>query len=108
MGGKVFNFKTNYIRVKFISEYGFNDVKYPYAYGDENISFMLHQKYIPIQEYEKSTEKTKYEYLYKLDDDIKDNNITDENEGIVKYGNDFSICRTFHSEQLKYIVIYLI
>ena len=108
MGEKVINFKTNDIRVKFNSEYGFNDVKYPYAYGDKNISFMLHQKYIPFQENEKSTEKTEYEYLYKLDDDIKDNNITDEKEGIVKYGNDFSICRTFHSEQKKIIVIYLI
>ena len=68
---KVISFKTNDIIVKFSSEYGFNDVTYPYAYGDENICFMLHQKQIPIQEYEKSTEKTEYEYLYKLNENIK-------------------------------------
>ena len=67
MGNKVIDFETNDKIVKYNSENGFNDIKYPYAYGEDNIYFMLHQKYIPIQEYEKSTEKSEYEYLYKKD-----------------------------------------
>ena len=50
---------------------------------------MLHQKYIPLQEYENSTVKNDYQYLYKRDDVLKADNITVENEGIVEYGNDF-------------------
>ena len=60
MGEKVITFETNDIIVKYNSVYGFNDVKYPYAYGEKNIYFMLYQKYIPTQEYEKSTEKSEY------------------------------------------------
>ena len=44
---------------------------------------MLHQNYIPIQEYENSTEKDEYKYLYKKEEELKGDNITDENEGIV-------------------------
>ena len=43
----------------------FNDIKFPYAYGEENICFMLHQKNIPIQGYETSAEKNEYEYFNK-------------------------------------------
>ena len=50
---------------------------------------MLHQKYIPLQEYEISTVNNEYQYLYKKDDVLKGDNITVENEGIVEYGNDF-------------------
>ena len=50
---------------------------------------MLHQKYLPIQEYRSSTEKDEYEYLYKKDG----------NEGIVEYGNDFIKCKITLSKQ---------
>ena len=58
---------------------------------------MLHQKYIPIQEYENSTEKDEYKYLYKKDVELKGDNITIENDGIVEYGNDFINCKINHS-----------
>ena len=38
---------------------------------------MLHQKYIPIQEHDTSTEKNEYQYTYKKDDELKCDNITD-------------------------------
>ena len=47
---KVISFETNDIIVQFSSEHNFHDIKFPYAYGEENIYFMLHRKYIPIQE----------------------------------------------------------
>ena len=62
-------------------------MKNPYAHGEENIYFMLHQKFLPIQEYETSTEKDEYEYLYKKDAELK------QNEGIIEYGNDFINCK---------------
>ena len=65
VGDKEFSFETNDEIVKFSSEHGFNDVKFPFFYGEENIYFMLHQKYIAIREYESSTEKTNYQYSYK-------------------------------------------
>ena len=99
VGEKVITFETNDIIVQYNSEHGYNDIKYPYAYGEENIYFMLHQKNIPIQEYEKSTEKSEYKYLYKKDEELKGDNITIENEGIVEYGNDFLICKIYHSKQ---------
>ena len=73
-GEKVFTFETNDIIVKNSSELGHNDIKYPYAYGEENIYFMLHQKYFPFQEYKNSTLKNEHEYLYDKDDDIKGDN----------------------------------
>ena len=60
---------------------------------------MLHQKYIPFQEYENSTVKNEYKYLYKKDDELKGDNITVENEGIVEYGSDFSNCKIIHTKQ---------
>ena len=89
VGEKVITFETNDMLVKQSSEFGFNDVKFSYAYGEENIYFMLHQNYFPNQEYESSTEKDEYQYLYKKDDEVKVDNITDENEGFVEYGNFF-------------------
>ena len=65
MGEKVDTFKTNDTIVNYSSELGFNDIKDPFAYGEENIYFMLHQKYIPIQEYKNSTEKDEYQHFYK-------------------------------------------
>ena len=57
MGEKVITFVKNEIIVKCSLDLGFNEIKFPYAYGEENIYFMLHQSYFPIQEYENSTEK---------------------------------------------------
>ena len=50
MGEKVINFETNDIKVNYSLDLGFNHIKFPYAYGEENIYFMLDQKYLPIQE----------------------------------------------------------
>ena len=59
---------------------------------------MLHQKYIPIQEYETSTVKNEYQYLYQKDEKLKGDNITVENDGIVDHGNDFINCKYIHSK----------
>ena len=45
---------------------------------------MLHQKHIPLREYEDSSPKNEYEYLYKKGEELKGDNITIENEGIVE------------------------
>ena len=45
------SFETNDEIVDYFSGHGYNDIKFPYACGKENIYFMLHQKYIPNQEY---------------------------------------------------------
>ena len=37
VGEKVITFETNDIIVKYSSKLGFNDIKYPYAYGEEII-----------------------------------------------------------------------
>ena len=65
VGEKLFSFETDDEFLKFSSEHGFNDIKFPFAHGKENIYFMLHQKYIPLEEYENSTMKKEYLYLYK-------------------------------------------
>ena len=91
VGEKLLTFETNDIIVKYSSEHGFNDVKFPFAYGKENIYFMLHQKNIPIQQSEESTMKNEYQYLYKKDMELKGDNITLENKGIVEYGIDFKL-----------------
>ena len=39
--------------------------------------------------------KNEYLYLYKIDNELKCDNIKKENEGIVEYGNDFINCKTF-------------
>ena len=64
VGEKLFIFETKDEIVKYSSEHGFNDVKFPFAHGKENIYFMLHQKYILLQEFENSTVKNEYLYLY--------------------------------------------
>ena len=53
--------------------------------------FIFHQKLNTNQEYESSTEKEDYQYLYKKDGELKGDNI--ENEGIVQYGNHFINCK---------------
>ena len=99
VGEKLFSFETNDEIVEYSLEHGFNDMKFPFAHGKENIYFMLHQKYIPLQEYENSTVKNEYQCLYKKDEELKDENITDENDGIVEQGNDFLNCEIIHSKQ---------
>ena len=86
VGEKLFSFETNDATVKYSSEHGFNDIKFPFARGKENIYFMLHQKCIHLREYENSTLKNEYQYLDKKDDELKSDNITVVNEGIVEYG----------------------
>ena len=96
VGDKLFSFETNDEIVDYFTKHGNNDVKYSFAYGKENIYFMLHQKYIPLQEYENSTMKNEYQYLYKKDEELRGDNISVENEGIVEYGNDFLNCEIVH------------
>ena len=108
VGEKLFSFETDDEIVEYSLEQGFNDVKFPFAHGKENIYFMLHQKYIPFQEYENSTVKNEYQYLYRKNEEIKSDNITVENKGIVEYDNDFLNCKIIHSKQKKFIVIYQI
>ena len=57
VGEKLFSFETNDEIVKYSSEHGFINIKFPFAYSQENIYFMLHQKYFPLQEYENSMVK---------------------------------------------------
>ena len=99
MGEKLCSFETNDEIEKYSSELSFNDVKFPFAYGKENIYFMLHQKNIPVQEYEKLTGKSDYQFLYKTDEKIKGDKITVENEATVEYDNDFLNCKIIHSKQ---------
>ena len=82
VGEKLFSFETNEEIVEYSSERGFNDVNFPFARGKENIYFMLHQKFIPIQEHENSTMKNEYQYLYKKDEIIKGDNITVETRAL--------------------------
>ena len=86
VGENLFSFETDDEIVKYSSEHGYNDFKYSFARGKENIYFMLEQKYIPVQEYENSTVKNEYDYSYKNDD-------------IVEFGNDFLHCKIIHSKQ---------
>ena len=99
LGENLFSFETNDEIDGYTVDHGFNDVKYPFAHGKENIYFMLHQKYIPLQEYENSTVENEYQYLYKKDRELKGDNISVENEGVVEYGNDFINCKIIHSKQ---------
>ena len=99
VGEKLFSFETNDEIEEYSSEHGFNGPIFPFAHGKENIYFMLHQKYNPFQEYENSTVKNEYQYLYKKDEELKSDIITVENEGIVEYGNDFLNCKINHSKQ---------
>ena len=46
MGEKVISFEADDKIEGYTVERGFNDVKYPFARGKENIYFMLYQKHI--------------------------------------------------------------
>ena len=94
VGEKLFSFETNDEIEDYFTEHGNNDIKYSYAYGKENIYFMAHQKYIPIQEYENSTMKNEYQFLYK-----KNEEITNDPEGAdIVYGEDFLNYKFIHSK----------
>ena len=71
VGDKLYSFGTSDEIEKYFTEHGFNDIKFSFACGKEIIYFMLHQKYIPLQEYENSTMKNEYQYLYKKDMELK-------------------------------------
>ena len=95
VGGKLFSFETDDEIVKYSSEHGYIDIKYQSAHGEENIYFMLHQKNIPLQEYENLTVKSEYQYLYK-----KNEEITNNPEGIdIVYWEDFFNCKFIRSKQ---------
>ena len=95
VGEKLISFETNDEIVDYFSEHGNNDIKYPFAYGKENIYFMSYRKYIPIQDYEKSTMKKEYQYFHEKDGEINN----DPEGGDIVYGNDFINCKTIHSKQ---------
>ena len=99
VGENVFSYETNDEYVDYILECGNNDIKYPAVLGEENIYFILHRKYIPVQEYMNSSVENMYDYLYKKGMELKGDNITVENEGVVEYGNDFQNCKIIHSKQ---------
>ena len=99
VGERIFSFETDDVITDYFSEDGYNDVKYPFALSIKNIYYMLYQKYIPIEEYQNTIEEGQYRYLYKKDSELKGDNITDENEGVVEYGNDFINCKIIHSKQ---------
>ena len=78
VGDKIFTFKTHDEITQYYSEQGFNGIKYSFAFGNENIYYKSHQKYIPINECQSSMIKDPYQYLYKKDFQLKGNN-----EGVV-------------------------
>ena len=92
VGGKVITFEADDTILNYSSELGFDDIKFPYAYGGENIYFMLHRKSIPIQAYKNSTEKDEYQYLYKKGD---------EKKGVVEHGKDFIYCKNISDKISK-------
>ena len=53
-------------------------------------------KNMPTEKYRTSTQEDEYEYLHEKDDEIKGDNIKDENEGIIEYGNDLTNCNIIH------------
>ena len=65
VGESIFTFKTTGNIVKYGLEYGHNDISYPFAYDQTNIYYMQHQKYVPIDQYKKSTYKSEYDYLHR-------------------------------------------
>ena len=67
VGESVFTFTTNSNITKYGFYYGFNDIKFSYAYDQTNIYYMLDRKYEPINQYKKSTFKNENSYLYRND-----------------------------------------
>ena len=67
VGESIFTFTTNSNINKYGFKYGYNDIKFPFAYDKTNIYYMLEKKYEPIDQYKKSTYKDEYDYLYRND-----------------------------------------
>ena len=67
---------------------------------------MLHRNCITIKEYENSIQKDEYEYLYANNDEFKGDNMTDENEGNVEFGNDFINCKIILENCMEYYYIF--
>ena len=65
VGDKVFTFETVDNIEEYFSETGHNDVKYLFALSNENIYYMLYQKYVTIEECDNSKMRDEYQYLYK-------------------------------------------
>ena len=65
VGDKVVSFETNDKIVKYSSDLGFNDFKYPKTYAEENIYFIPRHKFILIQGGETSTEKNNINFYIK-------------------------------------------
>ena len=65
VGESIFTFTTDSNIIKYGFYYGFNDIKFPYAYDQTNIYYMLEKKYEPLEKYKKSTIKNEYDYLYR-------------------------------------------
>ena len=49
----------------------------------------------PLKNIKIQQKKNEYEYLYEKDDELKGDKTTDENEGIIEFGNDFINCKIF-------------
>ena len=97
---KIFTFKTTDDIEEYFSESKYNDVKYPFALSNENIYYMLYQKYITIEEFDNCKVFDEYQYLYIEDEELKGDKITVENEDVVEYGNDFLNCKIIDSKQI--------
>ena len=65
MGEKLFSFETNDIIVKYSSDHGFNDIKFTYAYGEENVHFMLHQNIFLFKNMKHQQKKTSMSFYIK-------------------------------------------
>ena len=50
VGEKLVIFETNDKIKKFSTDIRFNDIEFPFAYGEKNIYFKLLEKYVPVQE----------------------------------------------------------
>ena len=86
VGEKIISFETNDILLNFSY-----DAKHPFVYREENIYFVLYQKYIPIQESKTSTEKDEYQCLYEKYNELSEIG----NESVIEYGNDFKSYKIF-------------
>ena len=64
---------------------------------------MLLRENITTEEYKNSTQKDEYEYMYKKDDELKSDNITDKNKGVVEFGNDFMNCKFFYDRDSRHL-----
>ena len=75
-------------------------MKYTFALSNENIYYMVYQKYIIIiEEFENTEMEDEYQYLYKKDSELKGDNITVEDDGIVECGNEFLNSKIIHYKQ---------